>query len=301
MTRDEYIKEGNKMTVKRLLMFAGVFLLSFGATKLIVNHNPTDTTKNTVMITNKAGNSGGTGVIYKSTKDGSLVLTNAHVCGVVENGGLVRTTEGQYQVQSFLKSQISDLCMIFVSSDLKENTKLAKKESKVFDSVKVSGHPALLPTVMTYGHFSDRQIITVMTGTRPCTATDAEDPLNNLYCGFFGVVPVLKSYESQLVTATIMPGSSGSGVYNKNNELAGLIFAGSGDFGYGWIVTYDQVAQFLNFESHYSKFTLVDQTLNAETKKNVETKEMVKKCVNAVDPNVLNICRVLKRDMVWNK
>lgn len=289
------------MTVKRFLFYAGVFLLSYGTTRLIVNHNSTDVTKNAVMIVNKQMNSGGTGVIYESGKTGSFVLTNRHVCHVVENGGVVRATTGDYQVQSYVESEVSDLCLIYVPADLKQNTKLAKSEPKVFSPSKVAGHPALMPTIISTGHFSERQIITIMTGTRPCTAADAEDSVNNLYCSFFGVVPVLKSYDSQLVSSTIMPGSSGSGVYNNNNELSGLVFAGQDGFGYGWIVTYDQVKAFLNGESQTKEFTNVDQTLGQQVKAEGTTKDMVKKCVNADNSVVLNICRVLKRDLMWNK
>lgn len=289
------------MTKTKTLFYAGVFLVSFGITRMVVNHNPTDVTKNAVMIVNKQMNSGGTGVIYESGKAGSYILTNAHVCGVVKNGGVVRSTTGDYQVQSYVKSEVSDLCLIYLPADLKQNTKLAKSEPKVFSPSKVAGHPALMPTIISTGHFSERQIITIMTGTRPCTEADASDPLNNIYCTFFGVVPVLKSYDSQLVSSTIMPGSSGSGVYNNNNELSGVVFAGSGDFGYGWIVTYDQVKAFLNVESQTNPFTNVDQTLGQQAKPETTTKDMVKKCVNADNSVILNICRVLKRDLLWNR
>lgn len=289
------------MTLKRFLTYAGIFLASYGVTKMIVNHNPTDLTKNAVMIVNKAMNSGGTGIIYSSSKEGSYLLTNRHVCHVVENGGVVRATTGDYQVTSYVESQVSDLCLIYLPADLKQNTKLAKSEPKVFSPSKVVGHPALMPTIISTGHFSERQIITIMTGTRICTDADKEDPLNSIYCQFFGVVPILKSYDSQLVSSTIMPGSSGSGVYNSNNELSGVVFAGSGDFGYGWIVTYDQVKAFLNVESQTSPFVNVDQTLGQQAKPETTTKDMVKKCVNADNSVVLNICRVLKRDLLWNK
>lgn len=265
-------------------------------------HNPTDLTKNSVMIVNKAMNSGGTGVIYASGKSGSYVLTNRHVCEVVKNGGVVRTTIGDYQVSAYVESEVSDLCMIYLPADLNQNTKFAYREPKVFSPSKVVGHPALMPTIISTGHFSHRQIITIMTGTRACTDADLEDPVNKMYCMFFGVVPVLKSYDSQLVSSTIMPGSSGSGVYNDKNELSGVVFAGQGDFGYGWIVTYDQVKAFLDVESQVTPFTNVDQTLGQRGASEGTIKDMVKKCSNgSVEPVVLNICKVLKRDLLWNK
>lgn len=267
-----------------------------------VFHNPTDVTKNSVMIVNKSMNSGGTGLIYNSSKNGSYVLTNKHVCEVVKTGGVVRATTGDYQVSAYVESEVSDLCMVYLPADLGQNTKFAKSAPSVFTESKVVGHPALMPTIISYGHFSHRQIITIMTGTRPCTDADLQDPLNGLYCGFFGVVPVLKSYDSQLVSSTIMPGSSGSGVYNDKNELSGVVFAGQGDFGYGWIVTHDQVKAFLDGESQAIPFTNVDQTLGQKSQSEGTVKDMVKKCVTgAVEPAVVNICKVLKRDLLWNK
>lgn len=291
--------------VKTILIGAalvtGLYML-FGSVS--TSSNPTDITKNAVMIVNKAMNHGGTGIIYQSKKEGTLILTNDHVCRAISNGGFVKTTENQYQVQSMLESQVSDLCLVYVPSNLKQNTKVATESPETFSPEKVSGHPALMPTVISSGHFSERNIITVMTGTRPCTAEDANDPLNSLYCGFFGVVPVLKSYESVLVTSTIMPGSSGSGVYNSNNELSGVVFAGQGDFGYAWIVPHDQVVQFLNKETITGKWKTIDQTLNqsaTEEGKKTTTKELLKKCVNATKVEVLGICSVLKRDVMWVK
>jgi S1-C subfamily serine protease len=285
------------MTVKKGLFYAGVFLVAFGVTRLFVGNSP-DITKNAVMITNKAENSGGTGIVYYSTKNGSYVLTNAHVCHVVENGGVIKTDAASYQVQSYLKSEVSDLCMIYTPVDLKRQTKLAKSEPELFTLSKVSGHPALMPTVVSLGHFSGRQIISVMTGTRACTDADKD----NAFCLFFGIIPIIKSYDSQLVTSTIMPGSSGSGVYNAKNQLSGVVFAGQGDFGYGWIVPYDQVVQFLSKEVFSGNWVNIDQTL---TKQNTDagsgTKEMLKKCNQAVELNIVRFCSILRRDVVWNE
>lgn len=290
------------MTGKKILFYAAIFLVSFGITRIYF-HNPTNLTKNTVMIVNKEMNHGGSGVILDSTKAGSFVLTNAHVCNVVKTGGVVRATTGDYQVQSFIQSKVSDLCLIYLPANLGQRTKLAAHEPKIFSISKVAGHPALMPTIISMGHFSNRQIISVISGTRACTDADLADPINSVYCQFFGAVPIIKSYDSQLVSSTIMPGSSGSAVYNENNELSGLVFAGQGDFGYGWIVTYDQVKAFVEKESQTTDFTDVDQTLNQTTteQKKTSIKEMRKKCLNAVDNQIVRLCEVLKHDIDWVK
>jgi len=247
-------------TFKKYLLHAAVFLAAYS-----VGHyfsNPTDIHQNSVMIVTKAENSGGTGIVYRSSSQGSYILTNRHVCQAIKNGGLVKTDTEKFQVQSTLESEVSDLCLVYVHSNLDTNTKVAPFAPKAFSEEKVSGHPSLMPTIITTGHFSGRQILSVMNGTRPCTDADLQDPINSIYCQFFGIVPIIKSYDSQLVSSTIMPGSSGSGVYNKKNELSGVVFAGHGEFGYGWIVPHDQVVQFLEKEVYTGKWTVLDQTLN---------------------------------------
>src|SRR4051812_8386630 len=62
------------------------------ATKVLSSHNRSREAN--VMITNRAKTSGGTGLILKSSISESYILTNAHVCGVVEKGGLVTGDAG---------------------------------------------------------------------------------------------------------------------------------------------------------------------------------------------------------------
>lgn len=293
-----------KMTLSKTKA-AGAALVAVAILALLVksNHNPTDITQNSVMITNKAMTHGGTGIIYTSSKEGSLVLTNDHVCRAIQKGGVVKSTTGNYQVISMLESQISDLCLVYVASDLGQNTRLADSEPNTFASAKVSGHPALMPTVISAGHFSDRAIIEVFTGMRPCTDEEAGSLETGLVCAFFGGIPVIKSYESILVTATIMPGSSGSGVYNSSNELSGVVFAGQGDFGYAWTVPYDQVLSFLTSEVHTGRFNLINQTVTILEKQEDSKKirEVLEKCKTATDDSIKDICNVIKKDAMWVK
>ena len=66
--------------------------------------------KTSVKITNREMNHGGTGIILKSGANKSYVLTNAHVCELVKEGGIVLTETAKYQVNSTKISQVSDLC-----------------------------------------------------------------------------------------------------------------------------------------------------------------------------------------------
>lgn len=279
-----------------LALVAGVFVG--------ISTTRNDLHNSSVMIVNRAMTSGGTGIVYRSTPRKSYVLTNAHVCRVVEKGGVVVTPNGQYQVNSIKKSLQSDLCVLTVLNDLKVNTMLAKKAPKLYDEVKVSGHPALMPNIVAPGHLSGSAILPVLSELRACNDEDMQNPDTLLYCIFFGGVPVIKFFESTLVSSTIMPGSSGSGVYNASNKLIGVVFAGSGDFGYGWIVPYEQVKNFLEAEEPSLQETAIDQRLFMSPKENTSTnttKALVEKCrvEGNSDPKIKFICSLITKDMLW--
>lgn len=239
------IESGLSASIKTVIgvFVAAVFLY---ATTITLTHE-NDAIQNSAMILNYAGNSGGSGVIISSNKRSSKVLTNAHVCGVVENGGLIQANSGYNQVAYYQKSETHDLCLITVFGDLGTETTIApRKPVNRYEKAVVAGHPNLLPIVVTDGHFSSRQIIEVFIGFRECTKKEYQnDPL---LCGFYGGFPILKKYETTLVTATIMPGSSGSGVYNGDMELSGLVFAGQQNLGYAWTVPYEFLTYFLEEE-----------------------------------------------------
>jgi S1-C subfamily serine protease len=201
------------------------------------------------MITNLSGNSGGSGTIISSNKDYSEILTNSHVCGVVERGGNVITDNGiKHFVTSYKKSSLHDLCLITVAEDLHVASKLAEASPKKYSLSIVSGHPKLLPTIISRGHFSSKLEVSVMIGTRECTVADQQTPATQPFCDLLGKLPIIKTYDAVITSALIQPGSSGSGIFNSNNELSAVVFAGSGDIGYGLAVPYEYVSQFLSEE-----------------------------------------------------
>ena len=202
----------------------------------------------TVKITNMAGNSGGTGVVVKTSKSESEILTNAHVCGVVnKKQGKITTVSGrQHVITSVTKASEHDLCVITVAADLKNSISLASQKPSAYSEATITGHPALMPNIITKGYFGDHTIITVMIGVKKCSEADLRDPKTGMFCAFFGSMPILKDYEAQVVSATIMGGSSGSAVLDSNGNLAGLAFAGNQGLSYAYIVPYEAVVNFLN-------------------------------------------------------
>lgn len=203
----------------------------------------------TVSVTNLERTSGGSGTILSSTPNLSFVLTNSHVCEVTRSGGLVNKENGNsFFVQAFKRSMTHDLCIIAVAADLHAESSIAKESPLPLEESTVSGHPRLLPLIINKGHFSGKSIIQVMTGLRPCTEEEFKNGKTGVFCMLIGKLPVVKTYEAQTVSNLIQPGSSGSAVYNTKGEISAVIFAGSGDIGYGFAVPFEFLSQFLDKE-----------------------------------------------------
>lgn len=291
------------VSLKKILLVAAVMALSACAT--VQKPDVTDASANSVKVTNMAQNHGGTGIILKSTPSGSLVLTNSHVCGVVEEGGLVSGQAGSFMVTSYKKSEQHDLCLIRVSGDLKGGVKLAHRPPVAYkEMAMISGHPALYPNVKTVGHFSGRQSIAILVGFKPCTDDDLQDPEKAGLCIMIGGLPIIKQYDSVLVTATIMPGSSGSAVYNEDMELTGVAFAGSGTLGYAWTVPYEYVRNFLGKEARTLKYekpsNLVNLFGNKErSKSSAIMRKLESVCDSADKVKVKSLCEILQNDMLF--
>lgn len=234
-----------KTYYKVLVVATLALVLSAVVYKRLTTISPQDTT---VMITNLSENSGGSGSIVFVSKTVSAVLTNGHVCEVVKEGGYVHTDKDKHLVSSYQVSRIHDLCLVYVSADLHKAAKLSAFVPAPFDEATTSGHPKLAPTIVSKGHFSFKRVISVLTGTRPCTEAEQQSEDTVLFCAFLGGVPIVKTYESVVVSTLVQPGSSGSAVYDLNGNISAVIFASSGDLSYGYAVPYEYVYRFLILE-----------------------------------------------------
>lgn len=205
--------------------------------------------KTSVMI--MAGNmrSGGSGVVLRSSVFDSEILTNKHICRLVERGGYVLKDGERYLVKGYKKYPYHDLCLVKVQYGFGVNTKISNSKPEDFSKAFISGHPALLPHVLTTGNFSKKKIINLAVGLRKCKDKDWKGK-RGLYCLFFGGLPILQSFEAQLVTGTILPGSSGSGIFNSDGEISGLVFAGRGGDGlsYAFAVPQEYIRDFMEIE-----------------------------------------------------
>ena len=263
-----------------------------------------DVTKSSVMVVNVSKQNGGSGVILKSTDTGSTILTNSHVCRVIEKGGSVVHNNSQHKVFTYKHSLTHDLCLITVKSNLGVNTKIASNTpTSYYEKAFISGHPNLLPNVVTSGHFSGKMLIQVLTGIKKCTEEKEFEKFPDL-CILLGGIPQIKEYESTLVTATIMPGSSGSGVYNEKQQLVGLAFAGGRDFSYAWTVPFEDVKFFLEFESKVLAELKPDEVNPVTASREENHEEAFNKlkdfCSNPDKAvSISSICKAIQRDLLW--
>jgi S1-C subfamily serine protease len=256
----------------------------------------------TVSITNLEENSGGSGSIIYTSKTLSKVLTNAHVCDVLNvKGGLVRKEDGtKFLARGYIKSAYHDLCVISVAGDLGQTLKLASSAPGLYSEALITGHPALLPVQLMGGRFGDRKIIQIVSGTVPCTDEDFKNPEIAQYCMFIGAKPIFKTFESQVVSAMIMAGSSGSAVLNTKGELSGVVFAGnSGGLSYAFCVPYAYVAYFLDTELK-TNTTEVSPWHEAKKELTVSESTIKTKCAEAgITPALKEFCDQVSNNMIW--
>lgn len=272
-----------------------------------VNHPKTiaELKETSVRIMNLEMNSGGTGSIFRSFSNASHILTNKHVCHLIEQGGVVDYKGKQYLVTHYKKFPDHDLCLVRVAVNLGVNLEVAEEIAAESSPSIVSGHPNLLPHIASIGHLSERMVIQLMVGIRECTDEDFEaDPLA---CMFLGGMPIIKSLESRVVSNLIKPGSSGSAVFNKRGQLVGVVFAGaSREFSYGFIVPQEYLIQFIRSAPNL-RWVAVGTPVDDE---GVSGRVFNFNSSSCDDPKnelalkskiVKNVCENVKNHMIWSK
>jgi S1-C subfamily serine protease len=293
-----FFETNAKVALLLLLLFAPALM----AVLLLNQSHPSSFT---VMITNLSEDSGGSGSIITTSSKKSTILTNAHVCDVLnKDGGLVKKEDGsKYLVTGYRKSQVHDLCLVSVAADLGHSVKLASKAPDAYSDATITGHPALLPNVINKGSFGERKVIQILTGVKKCTERNVKTEEDAMFCAFFGVIPVITNFESITVSAMIMGGSSGSAVLDADGNLAGVVFAGQGKgLSYAFIVPYEYVATFLEEEVAtnlpVTKVPLASAEEEAESLETVNFKsKMISKC-NETAAKAHKVCNILRQDLI---
>jgi hypothetical protein len=149
---------------------------------------------------------------------------------------------------------------------------------------------------LTQGSFSGSMLIDVLTGVRKCT--EAEAARDTFTCLFVGM-PIIRRYETQLVTGTILPGSSGSAVFNDKGEVAGVVFAGrSREMSYAFIVPHAYVSDFVTNQESYP-FVYVDYV--AKSEQSQESQKKSRYICNSSLTQDLPLCKNAIESLVWEK
>jgi S1-C subfamily serine protease len=246
------------MNYRRIVVFILSFNILFGCSLDSKFRPKTDSElmSVSVTITNLDRSSGGSGAVLESQESESIILTNAHVCHLIKKGGIVIDASGQTHLAlQYKESKIHDLCIVKVMADLKITLKLARHAPERGDELAVVGHPALLPVLVTRGSYSEMTQILIQDGERECTQEEKESERFAFQCMIFGRMPAFILRDSQVVSATIMAGSSGSPVFNSDGELQEVIFAGQGALSYGIAVPWEYLYFFIKKESKAMPWT----------------------------------------------
>lgn len=249
----------------------------------------------TVMVLRASGRGGGSGVVVSHSPSESQILTNAHVCRAIVEGGVVSSRQrGTHLISRYQIADHFDLCLVIVDADLGVASRVAKAAPPTFSRSTNIGHPQLLPTVISEGRFGDYNRITLVTRFRKCTEQDM-----SAACIFLGGIPILSTYNSRLSTSLSAPGSSGSPVYNEQGEVAALVFAGRGDIGYAWTVPTESINQFLSKEA--SELSMTQGKFEVEFQGEVEFGSAMRKLKQLcsvpelIDSQTVEACRVLNQ------
>jgi S1-C subfamily serine protease len=288
----------NKLIISVILLASSV---SFGA----INYPKTvaELKDTSVRILNLAQTSGGTGSILKSFANASHILTNKHICRLIEPGGVVDYRGQQFLITHYKKFEQHDLCIVRVAVNLEKNLAVSATLVKPSDTAIVSGHPNLLPHIATIGHLSERTDIELLSGIKPCTEKDLQENLQ--ICMWFGGMPVIAKLNAQLISNLIKPGNSGSAVFNKKGEIIGVVFAGnSRDFSYGYIVPQIYVLFFLQNADKFEWVkvgTPVDDEGMSDRVFNFEKCEEVRFKEGSRFDTIKKLCKNSKDSLIWRK
>jgi S1-C subfamily serine protease len=156
----------------------------------------------------------GSGVVIESNHENSFVLTNAHVCNSGSNQSfLVRLGEVHTTADVIKTDNVNDICLLKTKRTFSKSTAIASRRNEFGDKVWLRHHSSYH---RLKGGYSEIAYL-----------GEAQSPGFRV---FFG---------------NVYPGASGSGVFNENGEVVGLVRSKYGDDSVGGMVDLDAIRAFL--------------------------------------------------------
>lgn len=196
---------------------------------------------------------GGTTVLYKSSKNGSLFWTNKHVCINLLDGGRILLNNEAYDVKELLFYKDHDLCMLKIKENLKLDLVLAKSAPQEYDEVTAVGYPLLKGPIISKGYIVNSEMILHGSPLDMCY------PLDTLFYRCEENKKKFDELSSTFVAIFVTFGSSGSPLFNTAGELVGLVMAKDKEagFSYGYAVPLNYLKDFASQINNNTKFILI--------------------------------------------
>lgn len=193
-----------------------------------------------IMLTNKAGNSGGTGFALRAPSGKVVTVTNAHVCNIPGNRLYANLPSGQKIAFNIIKkSKVTDLCAL---TAVKGMSGLEVASSVIVgENIGVVGFPKLQPLTLTLGELVGYQDTAVLVDEGPC---EKDVGMYSTVMTFFGPVCIETVKQAAITTLPVRGGSSGSPVVNFFGNVVGVLFAGD-ELGWGVVVSMKDLNNFL--------------------------------------------------------
>ena len=172
--------------------------------------------------------SSGTAVILHSSSKGSDFLTNDHVCeGAKKAGSFIVMNGKHYLVTSIKPSRKADLCLMHVNEDIRIDTEIAPRAPEFGDDILTAGHPLAMPLVVQRGLLGE--------------TFDSGDS-------------ILSPEFVTIMSIIAQPGQSGSGVFNSEGMIVGIVEAinpgmKGGVMGFALAVPWAQIQRFVTKEA----------------------------------------------------
>ena len=201
--------------------------------------------KNIFYITNKEGNSGGTGFLL-NYKGRQVIITNRHVCkGIMKDNKVVVKSDDKTMWEAEVEeiSTKYDLCKVKVPQQLKAwGLYLANKAPVAGEKVYIFGHPLLLPLAESKGEFLEEKIAGVMSDLPPAQCVGPNFELVQILFWQLCIEKMLAMHTNIM----IQPGNSGSPVTDKHGGVIGVAFASYSDLSWASVVPVRFLQEFLD-------------------------------------------------------